>query len=181
MDSEGSGDERGRHMKITSGDVIRDGERELIDAITADLDWGAIERIFKEKHRLGIREDVEYKNGELVVHDNQIAYRLDFDITVTLSLLLDRKGNYLSITSSGDLEEDQHEEQDASSEDPAETSTQEEAIGTGQRLEDVMVELDESDGGQDPEMTLQEPSHEETDERISRAVSQAVDMIDNMD
>ena len=39
-------------MKITDGEVITNGERELIDAITADLDWGAIEKIFKEKHRI---------------------------------------------------------------------------------------------------------------------------------
>ena len=164
-------------MKITDGEVIRNGERELIDAITADLDWGAIEKIFKEKHRLGISEDVEYKSGDLVVHDDQIAYRFDFDIKVTLSFLLDREGNYLSTTSSGDLEKGQQQEQDPSSEDSVQPSTHEEAMNSGQRLEDVMVELDESEDGKNTEMMSPEPSYEGSDDRISRAVSQAADMI----
>jgi hypothetical protein len=84
-------------MRITSADVIRNSEKELMDAITGDLDWGSIERIFREKHRLSIEEDVEYKRGDLVVHDNRIAYRLEFAAKVTLSVLLDREGNYLSV------------------------------------------------------------------------------------
>jgi hypothetical protein len=84
-------------MRITSAEVIRNSEKELMDAITGDLDWGSIERIFREKHHLSIEEDVEYKRGDLVVHDNRIAYRLEFAAKVTLSVLLDREGNYLSV------------------------------------------------------------------------------------
>ncbi|MEW6669737.1 MAG: hypothetical protein AB1512_31395 [Thermodesulfobacteriota bacterium] len=84
-------------MRITSAEVIRNSEKELMDAITGDLDWGSIERIFREKHHLGIEEDVEYRRGDLVVHENRIAYRLEFAARVTLSVLLDREGNYLSV------------------------------------------------------------------------------------
>ncbi len=91
-------------MKVTNPEVIKNGEDELIDAITADVDWGAIEKIFMERHKLSIEEDVEYKNGDIVVYDNQVAYQLEFDIKVTLSVLLDRKGNYISMSSSTDLE-----------------------------------------------------------------------------
>jgi len=91
-------------MKITDPAVIKGGESELIDAITADMDWGAIGKVFLEKHKLGIDDDVEYKKGDIVVHENQIAYRLDFDVKVNLSILLDREGNYLSLAS--DLDPD---------------------------------------------------------------------------
>jgi hypothetical protein len=84
-------------MRITSAEVIRNSEKELMDAITGDLDWGSIERIFREKHHLGIDEDVEFQRGDLVVHENRIAYRLEFAARVTLSVLLDREGNYLSV------------------------------------------------------------------------------------
>ena len=90
-------------MKITDYNVIKGGEQELIDAITADLDWGVIEDIFKKEHQLGIEENVEYKKGDIVVYNDQVAYKLEFDVTVILSVLLDREGNYLSVTSSGDL------------------------------------------------------------------------------
>jgi len=65
-------------MRITSAEVIRNSEKELMDAITGDLDWGSIERIFREKHHLGIDEDVEYQRGDMVVHENRIAYRWNF-------------------------------------------------------------------------------------------------------
>ena len=88
-------------MQITNADIIKNGEQDLIDAITADLDWGAIENIFREQHNLGIDEDVEYKQGDIVVYDNQIAYQLQFEVKVTVSVLLDRDGNYLKVAFSG--------------------------------------------------------------------------------
>ena len=90
-------------MKITNAEVIRSGEKELIDAITADLDWGTIEELFVKEHNLGIEEEIEYKRGDIVVANNQIAYKLDFEVKVCLSVLLDRNGDYLSVTIPGDM------------------------------------------------------------------------------
>jgi hypothetical protein len=84
-------------MKVTSDDIIKSGERELIDGITADLDWEAVERIFREAHRLPLGEDVSYRSGDLVVHENRIAYRLEFEVKVPLSMLLDREGNCIDL------------------------------------------------------------------------------------
>jgi hypothetical protein len=84
-------------MKITDAEIIKNGEQELIDAITADLDWGAIEEIFLKEHNLGIEEDIEYKSGDIIAFDNQIAYKLEFEVKVHLSVLLNRNGEYLSI------------------------------------------------------------------------------------
>lgn len=89
-------------VKITNSDIIKSGERELIDTITGDLDWHTIEQIVRERHKLTIQDDIEYKQGDLIVHDNKVAYRLDFDIKVTLSVIFDRDGNCLSLTTQGD-------------------------------------------------------------------------------
>ena len=94
------------HMRITDAAVIKDGEKELIDSLIGDLDWAAVEDIFKEKHRLDIHDDVEYKQGDIIVHNNDVAYKLDFDVKVTLSILFDRSGNSVSIKTSGDLTEE---------------------------------------------------------------------------
>ena len=90
-------------MKITDSDIIKAGERELIDTIIGDLDWNAIEKIFKERHRLRIQDDVEYRQGDIVVHNDEVVYKLDFDVKLTLSILLDRSGNYLSFTTQNEL------------------------------------------------------------------------------
>lgn len=88
-------------MKITDAEIIKNSERDLIDAITADLDWGAIEEIFQKEHNLGIEEDIEYKSGDIVAIENQIAYKLEFEVKVKLSVVLDRNGNYLSLAVKG--------------------------------------------------------------------------------
>lgn len=90
-------------MKITDSEVIKNGEAELIDSITGDLNWQVIETLLKEKHNLGLQDEVEYKQGDLVIHGGQIAYKLDFDVKVTLSVLFDRQGNCLDLSTSGDL------------------------------------------------------------------------------
>ena len=53
-------------MKVTHDEVIKKGEQDLIDAITADLDWETIEEIFKKEHKLNIEENVEYRNGDIL-------------------------------------------------------------------------------------------------------------------
>ena len=89
-------------MKITDSEIIKNGEKELIDAITADLDWSTIEDIFLKQHNLKIEEDIDYKRGDIVVSNNQVAYKLDFEVKVNFSILLDRNGDYVSTAISGD-------------------------------------------------------------------------------
>ena len=93
-------------MKITNDEVIKTGEQELIDSINGELDWEVMEDIFKNQHQLEIGEDVEYRRGELVVHDNQGAYQLEFEGKVKLSILVDRDGNYLAFTNDSASEEE---------------------------------------------------------------------------
>ncbi|MGD8542884.1 MAG: hypothetical protein PVI39_11385 [Desulfobacteraceae bacterium] len=88
-------------MKITNSEIIRSGEKELIDAITGDLDWRVIERIVEDQHHLSLRDDVDYKSGDLVIFENRIAYKLDFEVRVSLSVFFDRQGNYLKLDTRG--------------------------------------------------------------------------------
>jgi hypothetical protein len=84
-------------MKITSPETIQSSEKEFIDFINAELDWGAIEEMILEKHKLQLQDEVVYRQGDIVVYENQIAYQLDFDIKVSLSLIFNRQGDCLNI------------------------------------------------------------------------------------
>ena len=84
-------------MKITDESVLKSLEKELIDSVVSDLNWEAIEKVFKDEHNLVLQDDVEYKHGDLVVHNNQLAYKFDFEVKVMLSVILYRDGNYLLI------------------------------------------------------------------------------------
>ncbi len=84
-------------MKIVNVDTIQTGEKDFIDSINAELDWVAIEKMILDKHKLRLQDEVFYKQGDIIVHNNQIAYKLDFDITVSLSLTFNREGDCLNI------------------------------------------------------------------------------------
>ncbi len=88
-------------MKITNTETIRSSEREFIDNINAELDWDAIETLLREKHNFTLEEDVDYKKGDLVVFNDQIAYRFDFQIKVPLSVVFGRDGTCLDLSTKG--------------------------------------------------------------------------------
>jgi hypothetical protein len=85
-------------MKLTDPKSIQESERELIDTINAEIDWGVIEKLLAEKQLFSLQDQVDYKNGDLVVYDNQIAYKLDFEIKMPLSVIFNRQGECLDIT-----------------------------------------------------------------------------------
>ena len=88
-------------MKITNKETIRAGERDFIDNINAELDWEAIETLLLEKHNFSLEDEVDYQKGDLVVFNDQIAYKFDFHIKVPLSVVFGRDGNCLDISTAG--------------------------------------------------------------------------------
>lgn len=98
-------------MKLTNPETIKENEKEFIDTINAELDWEAIEKMLLEKHRFTLQEEIDYKKGDLVVHDDTIAYKFDFEIKVPLSIIFNREGECLEIST---LRDDFEEEDDGS-------------------------------------------------------------------
>ena len=163
-------------MKISDHEVIKSGEQELIDAITADLDWGAIEKVFKEKHNLGIEEDVEYKRGDIVVHNNQVAYKLEFNVNVVLSILLDREGKYISVITPGDVESGLCDNNDSQS-DASQTAVGEPENHNGAiSPESTSLSSTENDKGVSASSREENPQ-----EKISQMASLAEEMISEME
>ncbi len=93
-------------MKLTNPETIQESEKEFIDTINAELDWDAIEQMLLDKHGFVVQEDVDYKDGNLVVHENQIAYKFDFEIKVPLSVIFNRDGECLDISTKRDEPDD---------------------------------------------------------------------------
>ncbi|MFH2061141.1 MAG: hypothetical protein ABIJ59_19930 [Pseudomonadota bacterium] len=90
-------------MKITDPDVIKTGEKDLIEAIKQDLDLDAVKEILKNQID---QTALLAKGGQIIVHNNQIAFRLDFDLNLSGSLMFDRDGNYIPKSSiNGDSDE----------------------------------------------------------------------------
>ena len=79
-------------MKITDPQVIETGEKKLIEAVQQHLDLETVKTILMDRTAETVFES---KGGQIVAHDNQIAFRLDFELKLNGSLLFDRQGNYI--------------------------------------------------------------------------------------
>ncbi len=100
-------------MKLTNSESIQDSEKEFIDTINAELDWDVIEQLILERHGFTVQEDVDYKDGNLIVHNNEIAYKFDFEIKVPLSIIFNQEGECLQMsTRSPDEQDPLNEEQE---------------------------------------------------------------------
>lgn len=97
-------------MKLTNPETIQESEKEFIDAINAELDWDSIEKLLLEKHKFAIQDEVDYKEGNLIVHNNQIAYKFDFEIKVPLSVIFNRQGECVEISTTRDDVESQDDD-----------------------------------------------------------------------
>ncbi len=97
-------------MKLTNPETIQESEKEFIDTINAELDWDAIEKMLLEKHNFTLQDEIDYKEGDLVVYKDNIAYKFDFEIKVPLSVIFNREGECLEIsTVRDDFESDDGE------------------------------------------------------------------------
>lgn len=88
-------------MKVTDPDVIKAGERDLIESIKDDLDWNVIKGVLLQKLQSSSFDikngalSFDVSGGEIVVHDGQIAFRVDFQLKTEMAIMFDRKGNYI--------------------------------------------------------------------------------------
>jgi len=85
-------------MKITDPGVIKNGEKDLIESLKEDLDLDAVREIIKKKMSTAA---LSPKGGEIVVYNNQIAFRMDFELCLSGSLMFDREGNHILTESDG--------------------------------------------------------------------------------
>lgn len=97
-------------MRITDPQIILNGEKDLIASVQRDLDLDAVMDLLKE--RLTVRA-LSPKGGRIVVHDHDVAFRLDYEINMNGSLLFDRNGNLLEDSESTAPKQDPQDEDEA--------------------------------------------------------------------
>ncbi|WP_320040341.1 hypothetical protein [uncultured Desulfobacter sp.] len=101
-------------MKLTNPESIQESEKEFIDTINAELDWDIIEQMLLDKHNFAVQDDIEYKDGNLIVYNNEIAYKFDFQIKVPLSVIFNSSGECLSMSTTRDDEDVENYEEEES-------------------------------------------------------------------
>lgn len=102
-------------MRITDPQVILNGEKDLIASVQRDLDLDAVRDLLKE--RLTVTA-LSPKGGRIVVHDNEVAFRLDYEINLNGSLLFNRNGDLLEDSDGTAPEQERYDEDTVSESDP---------------------------------------------------------------
>lgn len=136
-------------MKLTNPEIIQESEKEFIDTINAELDWEAIEKLLLEKHSFTLQEEIDYKDGDLVVYNDNIAYKFDFEIKVPLSVIFNRQGECLKMSTLRDDFEDENEEALFQEENPTPPIKPEQNDKVGQMASNIAGMISEINHGDD--------------------------------
>lgn len=81
--------------KIANPDMISTAKQELIDRIKQAIDIEGVRRILEFQHNMEIGENIEVSGGDVMVYNNKLVYRMDFEVLFSLSVLFDNEGNYI--------------------------------------------------------------------------------------
>ncbi|MCD4675383.1 MAG: hypothetical protein K8S18_05225 [Desulfobacula sp.] len=151
-------------MKITDPDVIKNGEKDLIEAVQDDLDLDAVKEVLKKRMASAA---LSSKGGEIMVYNNEIAFRLDFDIQLSGSLMFDRQGNYIPESDkTADDEADESERlmsEDFDLDDLDINETLEEVAPQTRVSETKDAETETNDIGEEEQQSTSETMEEELD------------------
>lgn len=145
-------------MKIAEPDNIKAGEQELINSIMEQLNSEIIESI--ASGRLAVN-NLEFRNGDMIIHKNRIVYKMEFETSVSISVLFDREGNLIdenedSIEEEPIVEEDISEDVLETAEPGIEESQTEENFDTDIDIdalqEEVLADIEEPEVDDDNEI-----------------------------
>ena len=82
--------------KVTiSNDIVATAKKELFERIKANINLDRVREICAELYGVKGLHSLDFKNGDIVVHDGKIAYKIDFDVRFVVPLLIDEEGNLL--------------------------------------------------------------------------------------
>jgi len=141
-------------VKLTNPETIQESEKEFIDTINAELDWNTIEKLLLEKHQFAIQDEVDFKEGNLIVHNNQIVYKFNFEIKVPLSVIFNRQGECLKISTVRDdgdgededtLSSDKNDEPHVTEDAPTKTLNSDKVGQMASDIADMISEINRGD------------------------------------
>jgi len=89
--------------KILKPESVRQLEATLFQKFIDRLDLKTIREKFEEFYNFSLHSELAYKKGNIIRHNNEVAYQFAFDSKVSFSLLIDRLGNYMIVTAQNEL------------------------------------------------------------------------------
>ena len=77
-------------------DTIEKAIGDLIERVRSNVQLDQVKALCKNRNGIEKIDRIDFTHGDIVTHNGQVAFKLDFKISYNLSLLLDRKGNLIN-------------------------------------------------------------------------------------
>jgi hypothetical protein len=77
--------------------MIEEAVTDLIEKLKSKIQFDHVKKLCAHKHFIESIDKIDFTNGNIVIHDGKVAFKLDFNITYNLSLLLDREGKLINV------------------------------------------------------------------------------------
>ena len=78
-------------------------KRELINQLKSKINQAHIETVCREQYGINSIEGYECIDGDLVIDNDQVAFKLDFEVRFPVSLLINTDGNNDTTSSEDDV------------------------------------------------------------------------------
>ena len=83
------------NSKAINPDMIDEAVIDMVEKVKSNIHLDLVKAICKHKHGIEKIDKIDFENGDIVTHNDRVAFKLDFKISYNFSLLIDRKGNFL--------------------------------------------------------------------------------------
>ena len=96
-------------MKILDSELIKKEENSLLTAMNASFDSRDIQKAFEDRHNVPLTGTTILKNSDIVIYNDDVAFKFGFYTTVTFSIMINRDGDYAGLTCDnqfGNIEEE---------------------------------------------------------------------------
>jgi hypothetical protein len=70
---------------------------DMIDKVKSNIQLDQLKAISKNKNFIDKIAEIDFSQGDIVIYNGQVAFKLDFNISYNLSLLLNRNGKLKNV------------------------------------------------------------------------------------
>jgi hypothetical protein len=92
-------------LKLIDHNALKTSEQKLIDLIVLNLNWKSVRKAIKSHFNIEVLKDITVDSGNLVILNNEIAFKLNMGPQTGVSISIDRSGTLIEISSSESLNE----------------------------------------------------------------------------
>lgn len=78
-------------------DTIEAAINDLIEKVKSNVQLDQVKKLCGHHHFIEKIDKIDFQNGDIVTHDGEVAFKLDFKISYNLSLMIDRDGKLINV------------------------------------------------------------------------------------